>query len=304
MKPTMDHKPRTEPSGISLACLAIIALGSLLTFPAVPGGRAQVGIARTQKPQPATPSPCCQTTTIDAKTQVVTAVEKATGRTFSFKVADRTLLNTLKVGQEVYANFKTRQVSIDGVTPCCPIIALPSPSPSIRVLNSNQGPPQSQRVGGFESLCGGGCVRDLTTGYIWESAPQPTPQTLSQARSYCSSLNDANSVYAPNTLTSDPSALAQGWRVPYLWELATLPDPTLQSSSSSVQPNTNFFSNVQKSYYWAQGGDPGGETQVYARLFGAPFGGVGVVQYQSVSLSVWCVLSPWTTGTSIINIRQ
>ncbi len=150
-----------------------------------------------------------------------------------------------------------------------------------------------QLPGRFQSLCGGGCVLDRMTGYIWESAPMPTPQTLSEARNHCSSLN---SVYPPSTLTSDANALARGWSIPFIWELATLPDPTLPSSS--VPPN--IFFNVQKSLYWAGGGDPGGVIEVFARLFGAPFGGVGVVAYQSVNLLVWCAVSPWTTGTIIL----
>ena len=151
----------------------------------------------------------------------------------------------------------------------------------------------TQPAGQFESLCGGGCVRDRTTGYIWESTPMPTPQSFSQAGNHCSSLN---SVYPPSSLTNDANARARGWGVPFIWELATLPDPTLPSSS--VPPN--LFFNVQKSLYWAGGGDPGGVTQIFGRLFGAPFGGVGVVQ-PSVNLLVWCVVSPWTTGTVIIH---
>jgi len=139
----------------------------------------------------------------------------------------------------------------------------------------------------FETGCGGGCVHDRTTGYFWETTPLSNPLTLSQAANHCSSLN---SVYPPSSLTNDANARARGWSIPYIWEFATLPDPTLPSSS--VPPNTFF--NVQKSLYWAAGGyyNPN-----YARLFGAPSGGVGVVQ-PSVNMLVWCVLSSWMSCTS------
>jgi len=72
-------------------------------------------------------APCCAITAIDVKTGVVTAKETATGQTFQFKVTDAALLNSLKVGQGVYANFKTRQVSVNGANPCCSIVSLGKP---------------------------------------------------------------------------------------------------------------------------------------------------------------------------------
>jgi Cu/Ag efflux protein CusF len=69
-------------------------------------------------------APCCNITNIDARTATVTAKETATGRTFTFKAARSTLLNSLKVGQSVYANFATKQVSVDGAEPCCPITSV------------------------------------------------------------------------------------------------------------------------------------------------------------------------------------
>jgi Cu/Ag efflux protein CusF len=71
--------------------------------------------------------PCCTITAIDAKTSLVTAKDTATGQTFQFKVTDAAQLNSLKVGQGVYANFKTRQVSINGIGPCCAIVSLGKP---------------------------------------------------------------------------------------------------------------------------------------------------------------------------------
>ncbi len=68
--------------------------------------------------------PCCDITSIDAATGTVTAKVNGTGQTFQFKVADAALLHPLKVGQGVFANFKTQKVSVDGVQPCCTIMSL------------------------------------------------------------------------------------------------------------------------------------------------------------------------------------
>jgi Cu/Ag efflux protein CusF len=83
-----------------------------------PAGAAQSG----NKVKPG--APCCTITSINLKTGLVTAVENATGRSFQFKVANAALLKAMKTGQGVYANFATRQVSVDGATPCCGISSI------------------------------------------------------------------------------------------------------------------------------------------------------------------------------------
>jgi hypothetical protein len=57
---------------------------------------------------------------------MVTAVDKATGRSFQFSVRDTPLLKSLRPGQAVYADFAKGQVSVDpnGKTPCCNIVGL------------------------------------------------------------------------------------------------------------------------------------------------------------------------------------
>lgn len=67
-------------------------------------------------------APCCEITGINAATGVVTAKVKATGQSFQFKVTDAALLHTLKISQGVYANLATRQVSVNGMAPCCVIV--------------------------------------------------------------------------------------------------------------------------------------------------------------------------------------
>jgi hypothetical protein len=79
--------------------------------------------------------PCCSITAIDARTQMVTARDARTGRTFQFKVAETRALATLKVGQPVFADFTTLKVSIqpDGLEPCCSVVNLRTPAtPRVR----------------------------------------------------------------------------------------------------------------------------------------------------------------------------
>jgi hypothetical protein len=70
--------------------------------------------------------PCCAVTAIDPANGIVSASEKATGRTFQFKVANAQLLQSLRVGQDVYANYTRRLVSLDGSSACCRMVTLES----------------------------------------------------------------------------------------------------------------------------------------------------------------------------------
>jgi hypothetical protein len=90
-------------------------------------------------PNPAVP--CCNITAIYTSTGVVTAKENATSRTFEFRVTNAALLKSLKVGQGVYANFRAKQVSLDGKTACCQITSGPSaPKPMAPANGSGTGP--------------------------------------------------------------------------------------------------------------------------------------------------------------------
>ena len=78
--------------------------------------------AEAQRTKSSTDSePCCAITAIDAATAIVTAKDKA-GRTFQFSVSDGALLKTLRVGQNLHADFVTGRVSIKYQEPCCNII--------------------------------------------------------------------------------------------------------------------------------------------------------------------------------------
>jgi hypothetical protein len=85
----------------SLALLfALIILGALFAVPA----------ARAQAPL----EPCCSITAINTSTGEVSAKVNSSGATFAFRLADLQGLSALSVGQGVYANFATRQISLNG----------------------------------------------------------------------------------------------------------------------------------------------------------------------------------------------
>jgi hypothetical protein len=70
-------------------------------------------------------APCCGITGVDAS-GVVTARENASGRSFQFRVADKTLLESLHVGQAIDADFTKQKVSIANAAPCCNIVSQPA----------------------------------------------------------------------------------------------------------------------------------------------------------------------------------
>jgi len=104
--------------------------------------------------------PCCTITAVDARSAVATARVNATGQLFQFKVSPG-LATSLRSGQGVYANFSTRQVSLDGKSVCCAIIAVgPSPvvaAPAARPATAAPAPQgQSSVVGQAASSTGSG----------------------------------------------------------------------------------------------------------------------------------------------------
>ena len=68
--------------------------------------------ARNSYPQ--APPPAASVTSVDARTGVVTAKVNASGQQFEFTLSNAAQVKTLRIGQPVYANFTTKQVSLDG----------------------------------------------------------------------------------------------------------------------------------------------------------------------------------------------
>ncbi len=121
------RKRATEKTGFAsvtmlsrVACAVFILAGfSVFATLLVPQANAQVA-----KMQPPAAPPCCNIKSINAQTGIVTAVEKATGRSFQFSVKDQALLKGLRVGQSVSADFNSGMVTIYGASPCCEITSL------------------------------------------------------------------------------------------------------------------------------------------------------------------------------------
>lgn len=77
---------------------------------------------------------CCSITGVERGTGVISAKVNASNQAFQFKMNNAKTLATVRVGQAVYANFRTGQVSLDGRTQCCTIVtgrpvAPPPPPP-------------------------------------------------------------------------------------------------------------------------------------------------------------------------------
>jgi Cu/Ag efflux protein CusF len=69
---------------------------------------------------------CCSITSVNAKSGLVNARALDGSRTFQFTVKDKSALSQLRVGQPVYGDFGTHQVSINqyGGQPCCQMKAV------------------------------------------------------------------------------------------------------------------------------------------------------------------------------------
>ena len=147
------------------------------------------------KPDPATSSAsgannlatCCDITAIDKAKSVVSARERGSGRIVEFKVADSAVLQRLQVGQAVHANFKTKQVSVDGNTMCCTItsvaagsaVASKTPAQSLTPVPKAPESPQAQPakpMGAPQAMLG-----QKLPGQPLAGAPAPARPTTAQA---------------------------------------------------------------------------------------------------------------------------
>ncbi|MCM3904748.1 MAG: hypothetical protein ND866_23880, partial [Pyrinomonadaceae bacterium] len=101
---------------IRVLCVGVLSFGGL----ALP--------ALTSAPVAWAGDPCCTITSINANGRV-TAKELAGKRVFQFQVTDQAILQSLHVGQQVYADFTAMKVSVqpDGGAPCCEIVQAAAP---------------------------------------------------------------------------------------------------------------------------------------------------------------------------------
>lgn len=126
---------------------------------------------------------CCSVTSIDQRSGVVSAKESATGRAFQFTFGAGKLVGSLRLGQPVYANFKTNQVSLDGKTVCCSVLSgstgsggrMPesgSQQPGARPTVASKGGQQPQPTPDIKP------TEDTTEGAIRGSTAAKTPTSV------------------------------------------------------------------------------------------------------------------------------
>src|SRR5688572_8964829 len=137
-----------------LSTLSIAALAVALAQPALAQG------------------PCCAITSIDARTGLVSAKVNASSQTFQFKVADARIAGTLRVGQAVYANFGTNQVSLDGRRPCCAIAQAPRGGLAVRVRGAVKGQPSP----GDRTVTAAVNLKAFTLPEVTYGEPIPAPK--------------------------------------------------------------------------------------------------------------------------------
>jgi len=131
----------TTTTGLGTALVAALRWDALRI--AVVGGLTLFWLAGAST---ASAAPACCTVTSIAKSGEITAKETKGARTFQFQVADPALRSKLRVGAPVYANFDTKQVSLDGKKPCCKILNI-STAAKQPVPGTTQPAPGTTQVG-------------------------------------------------------------------------------------------------------------------------------------------------------------
>ena len=192
-KPNFVFKSIFEASPRSIAIVALVLLcGPFL-------------ICRAQ-----TTSPCCQITAIDQRTGIATAKVNATAQAFEFKVANPALLQSLRVGEAIYANFTSHQVSIDGKTPSGIIVSVgatpnnspataPAPHPATPLGSGSTAQPRAMMpTGGTTAPCCG--ITSIDAAKNLASAKENTTgrtfQFKANSPAAMGSLKVGESVYA------------------------------------------------------------------------------------------------------------
>jgi hypothetical protein len=106
---------------------------------------------------------CCQITSINTRTGIVTAKVNTTGQTLQFSLMNRAQLNQLQVGQALYANFKANQVSLDGKTPAGMILTA-APLDGAVARGTQAAPLDGVRITSIDTAQGKVTVQLLATG--------------------------------------------------------------------------------------------------------------------------------------------
>jgi hypothetical protein len=121
---------------------------------------------------------------------------------------------------------------------------------------------------------GGEAVFDKETGLVWEEAPASSTVNWATAEINCVTL---------------PIGGRRGWRLPTIWELMSLSDPS--ADNPSLTPGHPFQNVSTTDNYWSSTTDPGDATQALRERFGVGTGGVITAAKGSLARR-WCVRGP------------
>jgi hypothetical protein len=115
-------------------------------------------------------------------------------------------------------------------------------------------------------------VLDRETGLVWERSPSTITNSWSGARVVCG-----------NRIASG----RKGWRLPSLFELTSLVDPTQSNPTLPALPPGHPFQNVQPSFYWSATTDADDTSRAWIAFFGG--GSTLGPASKSLGFQTWCV---------------
>jgi hypothetical protein len=126
----------------------------------------------------------------------------------------------------------------------------------------------------FELVLDNAAVLDHETGLVWEKSPSATTQQFDRTAFFL--CNDKN------------VGGRRGWRVPTVWEMLTLIDPT---QSNPALPAGHPFTGLQMGNYWTATPFSVGFLAETAYAVGVHDGLAGTTG-TAVFFPVWCVRAP------------
>jgi len=121
------------------------------------------------KPRVDRAEPCCNIVSINGLASTATAKNTVTGQILTFAVPDKTMLQSLRVGQAIYFDSETQKVSLTYGEPCCEII----PPDGVRGAVTSAIPAQESRAGAGST--------GTQTGLLQPTALEPCCEIVADA---------------------------------------------------------------------------------------------------------------------------
>jgi Protein of unknown function (DUF1566) len=121
---------------------------------------------------------------------------------------------------------------------------------------------------------GNEAVLDKETGLVWERTPDSTTVNWGTAEINCVTI---------------PIGGRRGWRLPTIWELMSLSDPS--ADNPSLTPGHPFDNISTVDNYWSSTTDPSDANNALRERFGVGSGGV-IIGLKGSLARRWCVRGP------------